>query len=47
MATEIIIMRYNKEEKRFYKEANSTGIADSFKTIFEDIKTSIAATNVY
>ena len=36
---------YNKEEKGFYKEANSTGIADSFKTIFEDIKTSIAATN--
>ena len=36
---------YNKEDKGFYKEANSTGIADSFKTIFEDIKTSIAATN--
>ena len=36
---------YSKEEKGFYKEANSTGIADSFKTIFEDIKTSIAATN--
>lgn len=36
---------YNKEEKGFYKEANSTGIADSFKTIFEDIKTSVAATN--
>ena len=37
--------KYSEEEKGFYKEANSTGIADSFKTIFEDIKTSIAATN--
>ena len=36
---------YNKEEKGFYKEASSDGIADSFKTIFEDIKTSIAASN--